>query len=396
MKKLKILLTIFTFSSLTILGQVNIIDSIIHQTYQRKFTVHIPTGFTNSTPTPVVLMFHGNGGTMLNSQKFTNLNLVSNANGFVAVYPEGFGAVSTGGFSWADGRGTSADIAGLDDLGFIDKLLDTLQSNYNIDTNKIYICGFSNGGYMTQRFACEQNQRFAAMASLGSIMDTGLYSSCNPQRPIPMMFVIGTDDPFVPFNGGVAFGAGGLINQIISADTLVNFWKINNNCLQSNPAVNLPNTNLADSSTVTFLNYSNCSCNATVQFFRINGGGHTWPGVPNPIYEIIAGPTNNDIQASVELWNFFNSHSLCNSTVSISTKPIQPTIKVYPNPASTILNIDFSEFNGTIISIKNHLGQTIFKSANQSQIDITNFKSGLYLITMEWNQQVITQKFIKQ
>ena len=164
MIKINILLSIIaTLISNLSFGQANIIDSIVHQTYQRKFTVHTPTGFTNTTPVSAVLMLHGNGGTMQNSQNFTNLNSVSNTNGFLAVYPEGYGIVSSGGYSWADGRGTSADIAGIDDLGFINQLLDTLLANYNIDINKIYICGFSNGGYMTQRFACEQNQRFAAM-----------------------------------------------------------------------------------------------------------------------------------------------------------------------------------------------------------------------------------------
>ena len=81
-----------------ILGQVNIIDSIVHQTYQRKFTVHTPTGFTNSTPVPVVFMLHGGGGTMTNAQGFTNLNSVSNTNGFLAVYPQGYGIIPSGGF----------------------------------------------------------------------------------------------------------------------------------------------------------------------------------------------------------------------------------------------------------------------------------------------------------
>lgn len=394
--KNNLLISIIAISiSINCFGQANIIDSIVHQNYQRKFTIHTPTGFTNSTPVPVVFMLHGGGGTMTNAQGFTNLNSVSNTNGFLAVYPQGYGIIPSGGFSWADGRGTSADIAGVDDLGFIDKLLDTLIANYSIDTNKIYICGFSNGGFMTQRFACQQNQRFAAMASLGSIMDTTLFASCNPSRPIPMLFMLGTADPFVPYNGGPMIGSGPVL-PIVGIDTLIHFWKINNNCITSNTPINVPNIDLTDSSTVTVFNYTNCSCNSDISFYRINGGGHTWPGVEIPSYEIIAGQTNEDIQASVELWNFFNSHNLCNTTVGIDEQIIKPTIKIYPNPARTELYLNISQTEKIEISISNLLGQFLIKTHNQNHIDISNLTDGIYIVTITQGQNKQTLKFIKE
>ncbi|MFN5983542.1 MAG: hypothetical protein ACK479_08760 [Fluviicola sp.] len=97
--KINLLLSIVaTLISNFLFGQANIIDSIVHQSFQRKFTVHTPTGFTNTTPVSAVLMLHGNGATMQNSQNFTNLNSVSNTNGFLAIYPEGYGIVSSGAF----------------------------------------------------------------------------------------------------------------------------------------------------------------------------------------------------------------------------------------------------------------------------------------------------------
>jgi polyhydroxybutyrate depolymerase len=394
--KIKILTIFFTtlLNNLSF-GQSNVIDSIIHQNYQRKFTIHLPTGYTNTTPVPLLFMLHGGGGTMTNAQGFTNLNTVSNTNGFLAVYPQGYGIIPSGGFSWADGRGTSADIAGVDDLGFIDKLLDTLIANYSIDTNKIYICGFSNGGFMTQRFACQQNQRFAAMASLGSIMDTTLFANCNPSRPIPMLLILGTADPFVPYNGGPMIGSGP-VPPIVGIDTLVNFWKINNNCITSNTPINVPNIDLTDSSTVTVFNYTNCSCNSDISFYRINGGGHTWPGVEIPSYEIIAGETNEDIQASVELWNFFNAHNLCNTTVGIDEQITKPTIKIYPNPARTELYLNISQAEKIEISISNLLGQFLIKTHNQNHIDISNLTDGIYIVTITQGQNKQTLKFIKE
>lgn len=233
------------------------------------------------------------------------------------------------------------------------------------------------------------------MASLGSIMDTTLFASCNPSRPIPMLFMLGTADPFVPYNGGPMIGFGP-VPPIVGIDTLINLWKVNNNCVTSNTPINVPNIVLTDSSTVTIFNYTNCSCNSDISFYRINGGGHTWPGVEIPSYEIIAGQTNEDIQASVELWNFFNAHTLCNTTVGIDEQTTQIKIKVYPNPATTILYLQFLQNENYKLDIKNYLGQTILTAINQNQIDISQLTNGIYLLTLQQGQKTMTTKFIKQ
>lgn len=395
MKNKLLILLIASFISSRGFAQATIIDSIIHQQYQRKFTVHTPTGYSNSKPVPLVVMLHGGGGTMANAQGFTNLNAVSNANGFLAVYPQGYGLIPSGGFSWADGRGTSADISGIDDLGFIDRLLDSLIARYTVDTNRVYLCGFSNGGFMTQRFACQQNRRFAAMASLGSIMDTALYARCKPSRPIPMLVMLGTEDPFVPYNGGPMIGSGN-VTPVIGVDTLINFWRTNNSCLTANLPVSLPDIVLTDSSTVTLYQFTNCSCNSDLLFYRINDGGHTWPGVEIPSYELIAGQTNEDIQASAELWKFFKAHTRCNPSVGINEQSARPSITIHPNPATTELYLSISHAERTEISISNILGECVIKTQNQNPIDISGLPSGVYVLTIIEGRNKHNQKFIKE
>jgi polyhydroxybutyrate depolymerase len=395
MKKEILILIFAMLLSYSSNSQSTVIDSIVHQNYQRKFTVHKPTGFTNTIPVPLVFMLHGGGGTMSNAQGFTNLNSVSNTGGFLTVYPQGYGVIPSGGYSWADGRGTSADIAGIDDIGFIDKLLDKLMVTYNIDPNRIYICGFSNGGFMTQRIACELNQRFAAIASLASIMDTTLFGRCNPKRAIPMLFILGTSDPFVPYSGGPMIGSGA-VTPVVGIDTLINFWKINNQCLTTNLSIDLPNIALTDNSTVTLYKFTNCTCNSDISFYRINGGGHTWPGVSIPAYEIIAGRTNLDIQASVELWNFFNSHQLCNKSLSIDEHTIQPAFKVSPNPAHRELNLSLKKNDFYEVSICNLLGQILIHTKNQNSIDVSNLASGIYSVIITQGPNKYAQKLIKE
>ena len=395
MKRYFYILVILILTTELTFGQSIVIDSLEHQGFQRKYTIHQPQGFDNTSPTPVVLMLHGGGGTMQNAQPFTELNNTSNANGFLAVYPQGHTPVQNG-FSWADGRGTAADNAGIDDIGFINKLLDVLESGYSADPERIYICGFSNGGFMTQRLACQSNERFAAMASLGSIMDTILISNCNPNRPIPMLLLLGTADPFVPYNGGEMIGSGN-VTPIVGMDTLVDFWKTNNGCTTANPPINLPDINTNDNSTVTVFDYTDCDCdNSKVKFYRINGGGHTWPGVPNPIYEIIAGPTNQDIHASEELWDFFSQFELCNLVTGIDDLEEQERILIYPNPSSNILFIDTRSSSTIHYKITNLKGQEIKKGDYKNGINVSELTSGIYILTVKQENKITNRKIIKE
>lgn len=394
-KKMKItlLLTIIsTFICYNLFGQTNITDSIVHQTYQRKFMVHFPPNFNTTTQRALVLNLHGGSGNMVNAQGFSMLNPVSDQNNFIIAWPQGYG-IAPPGYSWADGRNTSADQAGIDDIGFIDKLIDTLITRYNVDTSRIYICGFSNGGFMVQRLACQLPDRFAAMASLGSSMDTVLYQNCNPSKPIPMAFFNGTSDPAMPYSGGPMQNPQ--VIPVVPVDATIQFWVTHNNCQTASPVFNFPDIFTADNSTAELYNFTNCDCNANVTFYKIINGGHTWPGVYVASQASILGNTNRDINASIELWNFFNAHTLCNSTVGINERNLQPTIRIYPNPAKTELYLNISQTEEIEISVSNLFGQVLINTHNQNPVDISNLKNGIYVITISQGQNKQTQKFIK-
>ena len=126
--------TIVSLSSVK--AQLNISDSLEHQSLQRKYIVHLPPGYSPDIQYPVVMVLHGGSGNYQSVQGFTQMNPVSNQNNFLAVYPQGIG-VAPPGYSWADGRNTSADQAGIDDVGFISKLVDTLTVEYTIDRKSV-------------------------------------------------------------------------------------------------------------------------------------------------------------------------------------------------------------------------------------------------------------------
>jgi len=355
--------------------------------------VHFPPNFNTITRRALVINLHGGSGTMLNTQGFSKLNPVSNQNNFIVAWPQGYG-ISPPGFSWADGRNTTADQAGIDDVGFIDRLTDTLIKRYNVDTNRIYICGFSNGGFMVQRLACKLPKRFAAMASLGSSMDTVRYRNCNPSKPIPFAFFNGTADPEMPYGGGPMKNPQ--VIPVVPVDTTIQFWISHNKCQTATPVYNFPDTFTTDNSTAELYTFTNCDCNADIKFYKLINGGHTWPGAYVASQATALGNTNRDINASDELWNFFNAHTLCNTTVGINEQSIQIESKLYPNPARTELSLSTLPNEKSEITICNLLGQALIKTQNKNLIDISNLSNGIYIITITNGQNRYTQKFIKE
>ena len=282
---------------------------VSHQNNQRRYILHIPESYDGTQETPLIVYLHGARGTSETAQSFTNFNKLSNDSGFLVVYPQGFFLdPSSNRFIWAAGRGLAADSLGIDDVGFIAKLVTTLKGQYKINAKMVYLCGFSNGGFLTQRITFEKNQQFAAFGTLGGTMNQSKYGNGDPGRAIPMMYVFGSADPLVPYNGGTAGAA--TTRPIVGIEKAVSFWVANNNCKTTIPSVNLPDTSTLDNSTVTVYEYTNGKCNSKVKFYKVNDGGHTWPGIKLSKKKI-HGETNLDMFASQELWNFFKQFELC-------------------------------------------------------------------------------------
>lgn len=356
-------------------AQVLTVDSLLHQGIQRRYTVHAPSTYDGMTPLPLVLNLHGGGGSMQTAQGFTQMNSVSESEGFLLVYPEG-ATPTLNGFSWADGRGTPADVAGIDDVGFIGRLLDTLEATHAVDPMRIHACGFSNGGFMTQRLACELSDRFAAIGSLGCSMDTLLAGQCAPSRTVPMVLFAGTADPEVPYGGGAM--SSPLVPPVIPVDSLFGLWAALNGCTAPVVEQPLPDLVSDDSSTVERVDITGCVCGADVRLFRLIGAGHTWPGVEIPFLEPVLGQTNEDIQASAELWSFFEAHPLCISTGGEphADDGLPPP---YPNPFTDRLHLPAASDAEQPTILLDAYGRVVARSADRV-LDIPDRPAGTYLV----------------
>ncbi|NUO54080.1 MAG: hypothetical protein HOV80_34980 [Polyangiaceae bacterium] len=251
----------------------------------REYRVHAPPGYDGTQAAPVVLVLHGYTETNDQIEGISQMTPETDARGVIVVYPQG---LST---SWNAGAccGTSAG-SGVDDVGFVGAMLDSIEETYCVDEKRIYSSGFSNGGMLSHRLACEMSDRIAA---IGPVSGTIAVDECTPSRPVPVMQFHGTSDFVVPYNG---FGLGGAASV---PDTEAG-WVKRNGC-GTTPMVTF---DMGDATCETF---TGCQNDATVTTCTLEGGGHQWPG------GMSAGPAgeiNMDIFASEAMLDFFAEHPL--------------------------------------------------------------------------------------
>ncbi|MDR9401787.1 MAG: PHB depolymerase family esterase, partial [Psychroflexus sp.] len=350
--------------------------------------------YNGNTDFPLVIMLHGGSGDKNVIQAFSQLNPVANALGFIAVYPQGYEPVAIGGFSWADGRGTTADNAGIDDVGFILSLINQLKSDYNVDGQRVYIAGFSNGGFMAQTLACEIPEEFAAAAALGSSLGVQQAADCTTDEATPMMYVVGTADPEIPYNGGTMTNPN--VEPIIGVEAAVQFWVDKNGCDDTPEITNLPDMVTDDNSTVELLTYDNCDCNSDVHFYKIINGGHTWPGNEIESIEPQLGETNEDINAGFRMLDFFNDHVLCQS-LSANEEAFKNEVVIFPNPAHQNVWIETS-FPVTKIQLFSLTGKKLAERSGLQQtslrLDVSHLKTGVYWVKLLRNNRFVLKKLI--
>lgn len=289
--------------------------SISFNNATREYDLYVPTSYSEDTEVALVVYLHGAGENKEIAQATTDFIDVSESAGFILVFAEpGFELPGQGRYVWADGRGAfgGAVDGANNDVGFINALVDALSEEFQIDTARRYICGFSNGGSLAQRIAIQENERFAAIATVSAGLHE-TFETADPRRAIPMLLIHGTDDQIAPYEGGLPANNQLQFTQpLLSVPESVNFWVTNNQCDATPLETDLPDTDPEDNSSVTTFEYSGGTNGAEVKLYRVNSGGHTWPGVLNATArpETNFGVNNNDINAGQEIWNFFTQFEL--------------------------------------------------------------------------------------
>lgn len=268
----------------------------------RNYLVHIPESYAASNPTSVILALHGAGVNAAATIPMTGLNKKSDQAGFIVVYPDGtgFGPFLT----WNAGGVLGKQGEGLpDDVLFFSKVLDDLATRVNVDSKRVYATGLSNGGMMCYRLAAELSDRIAAIAPVAASQTKDFPL---PERAVSVMHFHGTDDNVVP-PGGPSAGTPPFLT-FKSVEATLQIWTTHNSCPAIPEIVDLIHLRPDDSTRVQRWTYAPGREGSEVIYYRIQGGGHTWPG-QNSILSLI-GAVTYDIHANDLMWEFFQRHPL--------------------------------------------------------------------------------------
>lgn len=262
-----------------------------------------------SGPVPLIVVLHGTYGTGRKMQRGLGFDAYANRLGFAVAYPDAYtleGERST--TRWNDGRETlQSTKLKIDDVQFLRDMVADIQSKAAIDSKHIFVTGASNGGMMAYRAACEAADIFVASAPVIGNIPVPLFGKCAPSKPISILAINGTADPFVPFDGGTVckevskrFCERG---EVVSADKSLALFAKAANCqgsLTSTPL--LPK--YPDDPTVRKVEYSACTAGTQVGAYWIDGGGHTWPPKKGQLIGKNGEPTRN-LDATKEIVQFF-------------------------------------------------------------------------------------------
>ena len=285
-----------------------------HDGLTRTYRLFLPSDYAIGAAIPLVLNLHGRGSTGVEQALYTDMNAVADTAGFAVCYPDGVNREWNVGWSFGSGA---------DDLGFLTRLIDTLQAGYGFDARRTYSCGMSNGGFMSYELSCERPERIAAIASVTGGMLPARRRRCNPGLPVPVLQIHGTADPIVRYGGTDG------VNEAIEAT--VAGWVALNGC-DAEPTVAAVPDRRDDGFTTERLVYGGCDGGAEVQLMRVDGGRHTWPGGAIEIDPAAGGGTTYDFSATAEIWGFFRRFARDGTSSATDPGSASEVLRVWPNP----------------------------------------------------------------
>ena len=230
-----------------------------HDNVNRNYLVYIPNSYDSEIDYPLMFLFHGFGGIASEFMNTADMRDLAESKNFIVVYPQGLDLASTGSH-WNCSNPSADNKSDVDDIGFIENLIDQLLIDYPvIDNKRIYAAGYSNGGFMSYYLACN-SKKFAAIGSVAGTMLDDSYQNCNAQFPTAMINIHGTDDFDVPYVGNSYYP---------SIPDVVDWWKNFNNATNEDLLTNLDGT-------IELYIYYDDAGDRFVEHIKVIGGGHYW------------------------------------------------------------------------------------------------------------------------
>mgnify|MGYP001327453679 CR=1 FL=1 len=260
-----------------------------HDGIDRYYFIYSPQNNDASLNLPILLALHGYGSSAQNHYSYTNYFPIADQNNFIVLYPQGSPMqtnLASSSSHWNVGGWTIG--SSVDDISFIDKVLNLVKNKTSINESRIYSSGMSNGGFMSYHLACKLSNRIAAIASVTGSMTPETFDDCDPKHPTAILQIHGARDLVVPYSG---------LSYMKSIPDSIEYWSNVNGCN------NEPNVAIIDdfenNFSITETEYLNCLSNVSVKLLYHSTMGHTWPAA-----------NTFGISASSEVWNFVSQYNL--------------------------------------------------------------------------------------
>ncbi|MGI9390404.1 MAG: alpha/beta hydrolase family esterase [Boseongicola sp.] len=259
----------------------------------RTYFLFVPDAPPPSAGRPLVYVLHGGGGTARGMARSIadEIHAFAETERALIVYPQAIDR------SWDFGEGVVSERMDQrrDDLKFLTGLASVIDRRHKINRQRIFATGISRGGQASYFLACKSPGFLAAIAPVTMSLPEFLLDDCRTAPRIPILVMNGTADPLVPYNGGpITVGRKERGNVISTAETM-SLFRRKNGCGSG--------TTTRKIGRVDVLAWRNCRERTVL--YRVNGGGHTWPGGQQYLPVRVVGPVNRDISATREIWKFF-------------------------------------------------------------------------------------------
>jgi polyhydroxybutyrate depolymerase len=276
-------------------------------TYNRTYEYYIPSSYDGSEEVPLLFSFHGLGSNGDDQRDLTRFDELAEQEGFIAVFPNAtvldaedypeaqLPPLPGAEIQWNLGAGSLQYYAGIDDVGFAADMVDWFETNYNIDASRIYSTGMSDGALFSYLLAFNLTGTFAAIAPVCAPMPWGFGNLTT--SPITVILTHGTADPILSYYG--YGGSGG--NVTYSVDDTIAYW-CGVDSISTEPVETVWGPTSRDSTVVHRYVYSGGTDGTQVILFKVEGGGHTWPG--GLLYSAYVGAVTTHIDGSAQIWKY--------------------------------------------------------------------------------------------
>ena len=274
--------------------------SLRHKGRERPYLLHVPPGALVA-PVPLLLELHGRGIDPVSFDRWTGFRQLADRAGFVVALPSAVGEI------WNDGRYPELVRDGPRDVAYLVAVIEDACTRLPIDVYRIYLVGMSNGATMAARLACEQAERIAAFAQVAGTAGVGVAADRRPACSVPILQIHGTRDDAAPYDGGNRRGLRAHLmirnaaGPSVGVDEWAHFW------VEANDAHVDPRIETLPPDT-TVRRWRGTSAASDVVFYRVEGGGHTWPGNRQPLPRLLFGRTSHAFDAAKVIWDFLAAH----------------------------------------------------------------------------------------